>query len=188
MPNTTKTLHWPGSIRALAGESLYVQIVSRTTGDVVNAAEETLSEAANGHRSASVSIDDALSGWYAVYAWYASDDVFAASGFVNITASSSLIVKEDVSVEEVSDGEGSAVGSGAIRHTDTIYKPDGESPLSTAKVWITTDEAGENVVAGTRTTDDFGEVYFMLDAGTYYRWVDHPEFEFDNPQEFEVTE
>jgi hypothetical protein len=83
-------------------------------------------------------------------------------------------------------GGGGQAGSGSIAYTETINRPDTTTPLGGAEVWVSTDEDGENVVAGTLTTDDFGQVTFMLDAGTYYFWVDHPGYNFDNPTEVEV--
>ena len=68
-----------------------------------------------------------------------------------------------------------------------MYQNDGSTPLSGAEVWVSTDTAGSNVVAGTLTTDDFGEVTFMLDAGTYYFWIDHPSYNFTNPATVAVS-
>lgn len=64
---------------------------------------------------------------------------------------------------------GGAAGSGAIEHTITV--DDGVHPLDGAEVWISTDEAGANVVAGTLSTDALGQVTFLLDAGTYWKHV-----------------
>lgn len=64
----------------------------------------------------------------------------------------------------------SPAGNGADQVTITITQ--GGQPLADADVWITTDAAGTNVVAGTLQTDDAGEVLFMLDNGvTYYLWA-----------------
>jgi len=62
-----------------------------------------------------------------------------------------------------------AAGAGAIAHTITV--DDGVNPLDGAEVWISTDEAGANVVAGTLSTDALGQVTFMLDAGSYWMHV-----------------
>ncbi|HEV7297927.1 MAG TPA: SGNH/GDSL hydrolase family protein [Tepidisphaeraceae bacterium] len=46
------------------------------------------------------------------------------------------------------------------------------APLADADVWITSDAAGANVIAGTLQTDSAGEATFLLDAGlTYYVWA-----------------
>ena len=78
------------------------------------------------------------------------------------------------------------VGSGALSCTWTQKDSEG-NPMDNVQVWITTDEAGANVVAGTRLTDASGEVSFMLDEGTYYVWREKGGFNFDNPQSWAVS-
>ncbi len=77
-------------------------------------------------------------------------------------------------------------GSGALSCTWT-QKDDGDQPMDNVQVWITTDEAGTNVVAGTLITDASGEVTFMLDAGTYYVWRERGGYNFTNPQTWTVS-
>ena len=61
----------------------------------------------------------------------------------------------------------------------------GGLPIGSTEVWITTDIAGDNVVAGTLTTNDLGQAVFMLDAGsTYYRWAKKVGYNFTNPTVF----
>jgi hypothetical protein len=76
-------------------------------------------------------------------------------------------------------------GFGATAHTIQIVV-DG-SPVDGAEVWITTDSAGNNIVAGTLTTNSDGNVTFYLDSGTYYSWVQHGSNNFTNPTEFSVA-
>ena len=45
------------------------------------------------------------------------------------------------------------------------------NPLEGASVWVSTDAPGLNIVAGPLTTTSGGIVTVMLDAGTYYAWV-----------------
>lgn len=45
------------------------------------------------------------------------------------------------------------------------------NPKAGVSVWVTTDLAGTNVVAGSLSTDSFGNVTFYLDAGTFYVWA-----------------
>jgi len=59
--------------------------------------------------------------------------------------------------------------------------------LNDVEVWISTDQAGSNVVAGTKETDANGYVVFQLDTGTYYRWAQKNGYNFDNPQQFTIT-
>jgi len=63
--------------------------------------------------------------------------------------------------------EAQTVGSGA--DSVTITWTAGGNPVADADVWITTDAAGNNVIAGTLQTDSNGQATFLLDAGnTYY--------------------
>lgn len=63
---------------------------------------------------------------------------------------------------------GQTTGAGAVAHTVTVN--DGANPLDGAEVWVTTDEAGSNVVAS-GVTDALGRVTLYLDAGEYYLWA-----------------
>lgn len=66
-------------------------------------------------------------------------------------------------------GVGGAVGSGADSVTVT-WTSEG-NPVADGDVWITTDSAGNNVIAGTLQTNTSGEATFQLDAGeVYYMW------------------
>ena len=64
------------------------------------------------------------------------------------------------------------VGVGADQVTITILDPATLFPVATADVWITSDQAGLNVIAGTIQTDGAGKALFLLDDGvTYYLWM-----------------
>ena len=79
------------------------------------------------------------------------------------------------------------IGSGALSCTWT-QKDDGGVPMDNVNVWITTDSAGANVIAGTIITDAQGEVTFMLDPGiTYYVWRERSGFNFTNPQVWAIS-
>lgn len=67
-------------------------------------------------------------------------------------------------------GPPSLSGAGAIAFTYTLINSIDSLPIDGAEVWVTTDLAGSNVVAGPQNTDSFGVVRFYLDAGTYYFW------------------
>ena len=77
-------------------------------------------------------------------------------------------------------------GLGALSCTWT-QKDDGNNPMDNVQVWITTDEAGSNVIAGILLTDASGEATFMLDAGTYYVWRERAGYNFTNPQTWTVS-
>ena len=80
---------------------------------------------------------------------------------------------------------GGTVGAGSVSHEVTINV--GGSPESGVDVWVSTDSAGSNVVAGTLSTDAFGKATFNLDVGSYYLWVQKAETNFSNPTSFTVS-
>ena len=73
----------------------------------------------------------------------------------------------------------SSGGSGAVLETVTVTVSG--LPRDGVEVWVTTDEAGLNLVAN-GVTDALGEVDFMLDPGTYYVWKQLAGVNFTNPQ------
>jgi len=80
---------------------------------------------------------------------------------------------------------GGQAGSGGTSTTLTITE--GGVACDNVRVWVTTDLAGTNVVAGTLTTNSSGEVTFMLDAGDYYAWKEKGGVNFTNPETFTVS-
>jgi hypothetical protein len=81
-------------------------------------------------------------------------------------------------------GGSSSIGAGSIAHSITVT--DGTNPIDGVDVWITTDLTGTNVVARA-STNAFGIVIFMLDAGAYYGWKQLAGYSFTNPQSFTVA-
>lgn len=79
---------------------------------------------------------------------------------------------------------GGAGGSGAVSTPITIT--DGTNPLDGVEVWVTTDQAGSNMVAS-GVTDALGVVTFLLDPGDYYVWKQLAGWNFTNPEDLEVT-
>lgn len=76
-------------------------------------------------------------------------------------------------------------GIGAIEWTYNL-KDNLDNPLGDADIWVTTDEAGANVIASGKT-DQFGNVTFWLDEGLIYVWGQKSGYDFSNPDEEEVT-
>lgn len=74
----------------------------------------------------------------------------------------------------------SVAGGGATEKTYTLTDSATGLPIAQAVVWVTTDAAGLNRIAS-GTTDDFGQVTFYLDAGTYYVWRRKAGWNFVNP-------
>ncbi len=78
-------------------------------------------------------------------------------------------------------------GTGSIAWPLTIQLANGE-PLGNAEVWVSTDEAGDTIVAGPAATDSTGRVIFSLAPGAFYRWAAAAGCTFENPQSFTVSE
>jgi len=111
------------------------------------------------------------------------------------TASEPVITVPSLALESTSEailaavgGLGSNIGAGSIEYIDHLYANNNDDePIVGAEVWASTDSEGTVVIAGAVTTDDFGRFRFMLDPGTYYVWVDHPEYNFNNPFTIQVA-
>jgi hypothetical protein len=73
-----------------------------------------------------------------------------------------------------------ASGAGAIAWTYTVNDTSNGNPISGVRVWITTDQAGTNVIASGET-NQFGIATFYLDAGPVYVWCTKAGYEFNNP-------
>lgn len=77
-------------------------------------------------------------------------------------------------------GGGGCAGAGAVEFVYTLTDDVTTFPIGQAVVWATTDIAGNNVIASGQT-DDFGNVTFYLDVGTYYFWSKRAGYNFSNP-------
>jgi hypothetical protein len=74
----------------------------------------------------------------------------------------------------------STLGAGAITVTYTLTSSVDSSPIPDAQVWVTSDQAGSNLLAS-GTTNANGVVTFYLDAGTVYIWSQKSGWDFTNP-------
>lgn len=77
------------------------------------------------------------------------------------------------------------VGGGDISKTLSITAHNG-GPIPQATVRVTTDAAGQNVIAGDLLTDELGNVTFLLNAGAYYAWAFKANTNIVNPKSFNV--
>ena len=83
-------------------------------------------------------------------------------------------------------GVGGAVGSGSTS-TTLVIKDGSNNAIQDCEVWVSNDVAGSNVVAGTIETNAQGEVTFLLDPCSYYRWAQKAGQNFTNPKSFVVA-
>lgn len=130
-----------------------------------------------------------------------SVDVTAASGNFQANDSSSVDIPDIVTAVMVSipstyaagnntaqlliDAAASDAGSGSV-HVPFTIEANGQ-PISGVKCWVSTDANGSNIVTGDLITDDFGNVSFLLDPGTYYLWRDSSFYQFPNPVSFTAS-
>jgi hypothetical protein len=83
-------------------------------------------------------------------------------------------------------GGGGPIGPGGS--SVTIHAQDlGGNPIPGVYTWVTTDSAGNNKIAGTLPTDTFGNVGFMLQPGSYYSWMQKPNYTLTNPTPITVV-
>ena len=135
-----------------------------------------------------------------IYSYFTASnrqDTFKATGFATVnpdnTSITAIKAKTDSLTFTISNqvdanalsGVADPVGSGAISHTVTV-KID-NVPANAVDVWVTTDAAGTNVVAGTLVTNQAGQATFQLDAGSYYLWCQRSGVNFNNPTAFTVS-
>lgn len=72
------------------------------------------------------------------------------------------------------------LGAGAVTFTYTLNDQITGLPIANANIWITSDSAGDNVIA-TGITDSSGVITAYLDAGTVYVWRAKNGVNFTNP-------
>ncbi len=77
------------------------------------------------------------------------------------------------------------LGAGASSYTATVKDVNG-NVLDGVSVWVTSDSAGNTVLAS-GTTADNGAVTFTLDSGTYYLWCQLAGQNFTNPTTITVS-
>ena len=124
-------------------------------------------------------------------------DAFKATGFATVNPDNTSITAIKAKTDSLTftianqvDANalttvGSAVGSGSTSHEITVNV--GGNPEAGVDVWVSTDAAGTNVVAGTLVTDAFGKATFSLDPGPYYLYAQKAGVNFTNPTSFTVS-
>lgn len=117
-------------------------------------------------------------GWYKYISPVAES---AATGQFAISASGAGTTQQNL-IGQVGN---SVLGFGATAHTININV--NGTLVEGAEVWITRDQAGTQLVAGTLTTNSDGNVTFYLDPDTYYAHAKHSDYNLDSPKEITVS-
>jgi len=106
----------------------------------------------------------------------------AAFALVNVLTNAVIPETALIRIEYIAQ-----VGQGASTFTATITNVNTGNPLPGVSVWVSTDQAGTNVVAGSLPTNAQGQVTFYLNPGTYYMWVEAAGYTDSNPTTITVT-
>ena len=77
-------------------------------------------------------------------------------------------------------------GEGAKTFVYTLSESGG-IPIADAEVWVTSDEAGEHIVAGSQRSSVMGVTTWYLDPADYYFWSQKAGYNFDNPDKETVS-
>ena len=153
--------------------------------DVQSNGAETSVEATN--RKGLYSVTTAVANGQYVAQVY-TDSTCVINGYVEVDSALDFcqIVDNFASAEGV-DPPIDPRGPGAYSYIVTVNNSITDLPLAGADVWITTDIGGSNVIAGKLVTDSDGQVEFMLDLGTFYKWVQLSGYNFTNPEAITVA-
>lgn len=111
---------------------------------------------------------------------YAAGDIVEIYVAATVATVAGGAVVWSASVQTRRIHEMATLGAGAVTFVYTVTNSVDSQPIPGVDVWVTTDEAGTNVVAR-GTTDAGGEVTFYLDAGTAYFWRQLAGWTFTNP-------
>lgn len=130
-----------------------------------------LSKAGGGFAVGTGTLTEIGSGWYRYVASPADCDTVGSLD-VAVTAAGCQQQNLDYAVESIIPG--------AVAFVYTLTNSVDSSPIAGANIWITTDPAGNAVVAA-GLTDAAGQVAPYLAPGTYYIWRSKPGFSFVNP-------
>lgn len=106
-------------------------------------------------------------------------DVFGSDNDVIAFSNSAAILDKLSKSPSASVGD----GPGSCKFTYTVTQATTSIVLEGVNVYVTTDVAGYNIIAGPKLTDVNGKVIFYLNNKTvYYFWRTKGGYEFSNPQ------
>jgi hypothetical protein len=112
---------------------------------------------------------------------YTTSEIDAAAIAVAVRSELAVeLARIDVAISTRTGG-----GSGGTAYSITVT--DGVLPLDGVAVWVTTDEAGTNAIAGPVHTNAMGQAVFALEPGSYYAFCQRSGMNFTNPQPITVA-
>jgi hypothetical protein len=112
---------------------------------------------------------------------YTTSEINAAAFAVAVRSELAVeLARIDVAISTRTGG-----GSGGTAYSITVT--DGVLPLDGVAVWVTTDQAGTNSIAGPVHTNAMGQAVFALEPGSYYAFCQRSGTNFTNPQPITVA-
>jgi len=180
MPATKVTLGVGYSMNVTQHRAIWLpaQLTNKTTGagvtgisfDSVAVSYQKSGEPVKTKTLTAEQWSEGVEGAYSIY--FLSDELDTLGTFHYwVEQSSSVIYPGMAQVTESNAGPGSL--------EKTIRVTVKGQPVKDCEVWVTTDEAGKDKIAGTRLTDILGLVSFMLDPGIYWvHWIKSREVEY----------
>ena len=127
-----------------------------------------------------VTITERENGWYAFALSASHSDT---NGILSITFTASTIKQVNLQFRIHTNifDDLQTLGAGAITWTYTLTSSVAPNdPIADADVWVTSDLAGNNILASGKTNSS-GVVTFYLDAGTVYVWRQKSGWDVTNP-------
>lgn len=149
------------TIATLASQTSFTLTAGSADDDAYNDAMAILVDQATSTQKAVAKISDYTGSTKTI-------TLAAAPAFTIATGDTVNVVAVPRQLDADISGVGGTVGPGAYEHTHTVLVSG--VPVEGFALWVTTDTAGSNVIAGTLYTNASGQATFLLDAGTYYMW------------------
>lgn len=158
---------------------LMVDSTDHITGKTGLTPTVTLSKNGAAFGAAAGAVTEIANGWYSL-AGNATDRNTLGELLVHATASGADQFDIQYAIVAYDPFAGvTTLGAGATAKTYTVT--DGTNPIADVDVWVTTDIAGNSVVASGKSNSS-GQVVFYLDSGvTYYIWRQKDGYNFTNP-------
>lgn len=178
----------------VAGEDPYIRIRRITDNAFLDFSDNTFK--LSGHTQKTQALTDRNGGRYS-YTWNSSLSVLVPTtvvveytnegGSTTVPGIDSDVItfsKSAAILESIAKSPLASVGDGpgGCRFIYTLTVAGSLDPISDAIVYVTSDLAGSNIIAGPKVTDEEGKVTFYLNSGsTYYFWRNKGGYAFTNP-------
>ncbi len=189
--NLSGTLKDTGGVTITTISALKLTLLDETTGAIINNRNEQNVNGVNGGTFSDGTFTIELDGSDTAAVGDIADDKtqnrIARIVFEYSDGDTTRKGKEEFffPIYKMKTATGAGSGSNEITYTVTDSS---SNPVGEATVYISSDLAGEAIVAGPVITNVSGVTPTLyLDAGTYYSWSSHADYSFTNPAKFTVS-